>query len=155
MQRVAEYYYETGDKMAEVVLKKWVEWIKNSVNLDKKKNDFTIPSTLDWEGQPESWNGSYVNNENLHVKIVDYGRDLGITASLANALIYYSAASKKWDKFDSGACMMGKDLLDIMWKNYRDDKGVSVSEKRDDYRKFLKHLYISRKDGKVKWQMVT
>jgi len=143
MQRVAEYYYETGDKMAEVVLKKWVEWIKNSVNLDKKKNDFTIPSTLDWEGQPESWNGSYVNNENLHVKIVDYGRDLGITASLANALIYYSAASKKWDKFDSGACTMGKDLLDIMWKNYRDDKGVSVSEKRDDYRKFFEApIYI-------------
>nr|4L0G_A Chain A, Glycoside hydrolase family 48 [Caldicellulosiruptor bescii DSM 6725]4L6X_A Chain A, Glycoside hydrolase family 48 [Caldicellulosiruptor bescii DSM 6725]4TXT_A Chain A, Glycoside hydrolase family 48 [Caldicellulosiruptor bescii DSM 6725] len=142
MQRVAEYYYVTGDKDAGALLEKWVSWVKSVVKLNSD-GTFAIPSTLDWSGQPDTWNGAYTGNSNLHVKVVDYGTDLGITASLANALLYYSAGTKKYGVFDEGAKNLAKELLDRMWKLYRDEKGLSAPEKRADYKRFFEQeVYI-------------
>ncbi|AZT90849.1 glycoside hydrolase [Caldicellulosiruptor changbaiensis] len=142
MQRVAEYYYVTGDKDAGALLEKWVSWIKSVVKLNSD-GTFAIPSTLDWSGQPDTWNGTYTGNPNLHVKVVDYGTDLGITASLANALLYYSAGTKKYGVFDEEAKNLAKELLDRMWKLYRDEKGLSAPEKRADYKRFFEQeVYI-------------
>nr|WP_310938844.1 glycoside hydrolase family 48 protein [Clostridium sp. SHJSY1] len=142
MQRVAEYYYNTGDKKAGDVLDKWVKWVKGEVHL-KDDGSFEIPGNLEWTGQPDTWNGSATGNSNLHVKVTDYGQDLGPTASLANTLAYYTAATSKYDKdkftdgYDKEARKLSKELLDRMWKKYSDDKGLSVSEKRADYKKFF------------------
>ncbi|WAM33660.1 glycoside hydrolase family 48 protein [Caldicellulosiruptor morganii] len=142
MQRVAEYYYVTGDRDAGALLEKWVSWVKSVVKLNSD-GTFAIPSTLDWSGQPDTWNGTYTGNPNLHVKVVDYGTDLGITASLANALLYYSAATKKYGVFDEAAKNLAKELLDRMWNLYRDDKGLSAPEKRGDYKRFFEQeVYI-------------
>ena len=142
MQRVAEYYYVTGDKDAGALLEKWVSWIKSVVKLNSD-GTFAIPSTLDWSGQPDTWKGTYTGNPNLHVKVVDYGTDLGITASLANALLYYSAGTKKYGVFDEEAKNLAKELLDRMWKLYRDNKGLSAPEKRADYKRFFEQeVYI-------------
>ncbi|QAA33059.1 exoglucanase [Clostridium manihotivorum] len=144
MQRMAEYYYNTGDTKAKALLDKWVKWVKPEVKLNVD-GTFQVPSTIDWSGQPDTWNGSYTGNPNLHVKIVNYSTDLGVSASLANTLLYYSAATQKYTPtaFDDKAKDIAKQLLDRMWKLYSDDKGLSAPEARNDYnRMFDQEVYI-------------
>ncbi|MBU5317069.1 endoglucanase [Clostridium bornimense] len=142
MERVAEYLYETGDKKAMTLLEKWVKWVKSVIKL-YDNGDFEIPNNLEWSGNPDNWTGSYTGNPNLHVKVSSYGKDLGITAAVAQTLLYYSAATKKYGNFDKEAKDLGKELLDRMWNLYQDDKGYSVEEEREDYSKFFEtEVYV-------------
>lgn len=142
MQRVAELYYKTGDKRAEVVLNKWVKWIKDVVKLDSN-GGYSIPSTLAWSGQPDTWTGTYSNNSKLHVKVSTYTKDIGMTSSLANTLLYYSAGTNKHATYDDSSRVLAKELLDRMWNTSQDAKGLSVEEERADYSKiFESEVYI-------------
>ncbi|AGI39871.1 CelY [Thermoclostridium stercorarium subsp. stercorarium DSM 8532] len=137
MQRVAEYYYLTGDTRAEQLLDKWVDWIKSVVRLNSD-GTFEIPGNLEWSGQPDTWTGTYTGNPNLHVSVVSYGTDLGAAGSLANALLYYAKTSG-----DDEARNLAKELLDRMWNLYRDDKGLSAPETREDYVRFFEQeVYV-------------
>ncbi len=137
MERVAEYYYLTGDQRAGEILNKWVAWVKSVVRL-LPNGDYEIPATLAWSGQPDPWNPNNPGpNSNLHVTVVAYNKDVGITASLARALTYYAAATG-----DTGSQQLAKELLDRMWNLYRDEKGVSAPEVREDYRRFNDEVYI-------------
>lgn len=137
MQRVAEYYYKTNDSRAKAILDKWVNWIKSVVILNDD-GTFAVPSSIDWEGQPDTWTGTYTGNPNLHVTVTGYGTDLGVTGSLANALLYYSKASG-----DDEARVLAKELLDRIWNLYRDDKGVAAPETRADYYRFFEQeVYV-------------
>lgn len=137
MQRIAELYYKTGDARAKAILDKWVDWVKSVVILNAD-GTFAIPSNIDWSGQPDTWNGSYTGNPNLHVTVTSYGTDLGISGSLANTLLYYSKASG-----DDEARVIAKELLDRMWNLYRDDKGLAAPETRADYKRFFEQeIYI-------------
>lgn len=137
MQRVAEYYYKTNETKPKALLEKWVEWIKKVVKLEED-GTFRIPNTIEWSGQPDTWTGTYTGNPNLHVTIINYGADLGVAGSLANTLLYYSKASG-----DDEARVLAKELLDRIWKLYRDDKGVCVPEKRVDYNRFFEQeVYV-------------
>nr|WP_066714161.1 glycoside hydrolase family 48 protein [Clostridium sp. Marseille-P299] len=137
MQRVAELYYQTGDVRAKNIMDKWVGWIKTVVDLNAD-GTFAIPSNIDWSGQPDTWTGTYTGNPNLHVTVTSKGTDLGITASLANTLLYYSKASG-----DDSARVLAKELLDRMWNLYRDDKGLSAPEARADYKRFFEQeVYV-------------
>jgi hypothetical protein len=127
MQRVAQYYYETKDSKAKSLLDKWAKWANSVIKLNAD-GTFAIPSTIDWSGQPDTWNGTYTGNPNLHVIIVNYGTDLGVASSLANALAYYAAATG-----DKTSQNNAKQLLDRIWNNYQDAKGVSATEARSDY----------------------
>lgn len=131
MQRVAELYYKTGDTRAKAILDKWVDWIKTVVQLNSD-GTFAIPSNIDWSGQPDTWNGTYTGNPNLHVTVTSYGTDLGVAGSLANSLLYYSKASG-----DDESRVIAKELLDRMWTLYRDDKGLAAPEARADYNRFF------------------
>ena len=131
MQRIAELYYKTGDLRAKALLDKWVGWIKTVVQLNSD-GTFAIPSNIDWSGQPDTWNGTYTGNPNLHVIVNSYGTDLGVAGSLANALLYYSKASG-----DDEARVIAKELLDRMWNLYKDDKGLAAPETRADYHRFF------------------
>lgn len=137
MQRVAELYYQTGDVRAKNIMDKWVGWIKTVVDLNAD-GTFAIPSNIDWSGQPDTWTGTYTGNPNLNVTVTSKGTDLGITASLANTLLYYSKASG-----DDSARVLAKELLDRMWNLYRDDKGLSAPEARADYKRFFEQeVYV-------------
>lgn len=131
MQRIAEYYYETKDSRAESLITKWVDWVKDVVILNAD-GTFGVPNDIDWTGQPDTWTGSYTGNPNLHVTVVNYGTDLGVTGSLANTLLYYAKASG-----DDEARLLAQELLDRMWNLYRDDKGVAAPERRGDYARFF------------------
>jgi Glycosyl hydrolase family 48 len=131
MFRIAEYYHATGDAKAKAVLDKWIPWASANVKF-KDNGDYTIPSTLEWTGQPDTWNPNAPGaNANLHVKVTKSNADVGITAALARTLIYYGVKAN-----DAAAKSLAKQLLDAMWTKARDNKGLSVAEKRDDYLRF-------------------
>lgn len=135
MQRVAELYRETGNATAKALLDKWVPWVLSEISYSED-GDFQIPATLDWEGQPDDWTGSPSDNANLHVTVVDYGQDVGITGSLANTLANYAAAAG-----DADAEAAAKGLLDALYAN-QDDLGIAVPEVRKDFERFDDPVFV-------------
>ncbi len=137
MERVAEYYYLTNDPLAKQILDKWVAWVLPNVQLPGD-GTFAIPGDLVWSGQPDVWNpASPGPNSNLHVTIGNSNQDLGITASLARTLLYYSAGTRRWATQDTASKDVARALLDRLWANCRDSIGVSLSENRKDYSRFF------------------
>ena len=65
MQRMAEYYYESGDERVKELLDKWVNWVVSEVKL-YDDGTFEVPATLEWSGQPDTWTGKSTGNPNLH-----------------------------------------------------------------------------------------
>ncbi|MGW2747268.1 glycoside hydrolase family 48 protein [Streptomyces sp. NPDC001450] len=137
MERVAEYYQQTGNATAKAVLDKWVKWAlsKTTINPD---GTYRIPSTLQWSGRPDTWNASSPgSNSGLHVTVADYTNDVGVTAAYAKTLTYYAAKSG-----DATAKSTAKALLDGMWANYQDSLGIAVPETRSDYSRFGDSVYV-------------
>lgn len=137
MERVAEYYQQTGDAKAKAILAKWVSWAmsETTVNAD---GTFQIPSDLAWSGAPDTWNpASPGANSGLHVTVTSYGDDLGVTAAYAKTLAYYAAKSG-----DTAAQAESKALLDGMWDHYQDPLGIAAPENRADYSRFSDPVYV-------------
>ncbi|MEV8124293.1 glycoside hydrolase family 48 protein [Streptomyces sp. NPDC085944] len=137
MERVAEYYQQSGDADAKAVLDKWVDWAlsETTVNPD---GTFRIPSTLEWSGQPDTWNAaSPGDNGDLHVTVADYTNDVGVAAAYAKTLTYYADRSG-----DTEAASTAKALLDGMWENNQDALGIAVPETRADYNRFDDGVYV-------------
>ncbi|MBO0779219.1 MAG: cellulose binding domain-containing protein, partial [Ktedonobacteraceae bacterium] len=131
MERFAEYYYETGNTTAKALLDKWIAWVKSATTLNAD-GTYSIPSTLNWSGQPDNWNASNPgSNAGLHVTVVDKTADVGVTAALAKALLYYSAKSG-----DTASRTLAQNLLDRMATKYTDSLGISNPETRNDYNQF-------------------
>lgn len=143
MQRVAEYYYKTGDKRAQAILDKWTKWVKSVVKLNTD-GTYSIPNNLSWSGEPDTWNGTYTGNPKLHVTVTDYTTDIGMSSSLANTLMYYAAGTSKHSSatYDDSYANLAKEILDRMWNKYQDDKGLSVTEDKDFSRMFTQEIYI-------------
>ncbi|MEU8832625.1 glycoside hydrolase family 48 protein [Streptomyces sp900116325] len=136
MERVAAYYYVTGNATAKAVLSKWVAWAsgKTTVGAD---GSYRFPSTLNWTGEPDTWNPtSPGNNAALHVSVVDYSNDVGVGAAYVKTLTYYAARSG-----DADAGALAKALLDAMALN-ADDKGIAVPETRADYNRFDDEVFV-------------
>ncbi|WP_327341671.1 glycoside hydrolase family 48 protein [Streptomyces europaeiscabiei] len=137
MERVAEYYQQTGNAAAKAVLDKWVRWAlsKTTINPD---GSYQIPSTLKWSGQPDTWNASSPGaNSGLHVTVADYTNDVGVAAAYAKTLTYYGAKSG-----DAKAKSTAKALLDGMWDHHQDSLGIAVPETRSDYSRFNDSVYV-------------
>ncbi|AJP04698.1 cellulose 1,4-beta-cellobiosidase [Streptomyces cyaneogriseus subsp. noncyanogenus] len=137
MERVAELYQQTGNAQAKAVLDKWVDWAlaHTTINPD---GTFRIPSTLQWSGQPDTWNASSPGaNSGLHVTVADYTNDVGVAAAYAKTLTYYADRSG-----DTEAARIAKALLDGMWVNHQDALGIAVPETRADYNRFDDPVYV-------------
>ncbi|MER7518393.1 glycoside hydrolase family 48 protein [Streptomyces sp. NPDC126499] len=137
MERVAEYYQQTGDTAARTVLDKWVAWAlsKTTINPD---GTYRIPSTLQWSGAPDTWNAANPGaNKGLHVTVADYTDDVGVAAAYAKTLTYYAARSGHAE-----AKRVAKALLDGMWTHHQDPLGIAVPETRADYNRFDDPVYV-------------
>jgi len=135
MGRVAELYYATGNETAAKLLDKWIRWAMSTVTL-RDDGTYSIPQNLRWTGQPDLWiPANPGDNRSLHVAVVDRTTDIGVTASLARTLLHYSAAKKKWAQADPAPAQMAKQLLNRMWSQFRDSRGISVPEERADYKR--------------------
>jgi endoglucanase len=146
MERVAELYYINNNARAKKIMDKWIPWVKSVVKLTAD-GSYEIPAGISWSGKPNTWvAGSNTNvNSNLHVVVNSYNQDVGIAASLARAIIYYAAATKKYSTLDIASRDLAKQLLDRMWTKYYDanGKGVSVVEARGDYKRiFEEEVYV-------------
>jgi len=135
IDRLAQYYYVTGDSKAKALLDKWVAWVLKETKFNGDK--YTVPSTLEWNGVPNSFSGSASANTNLHVKVVDYTSDVGVAAATARTLSYYAAKSGNTE-----AKSAAKKILDGMWKDYQTTHGVADKEVRKDYSRFNEKVYV-------------
>jgi hypothetical protein len=134
--RLAQYYYVTGDAKAKALLDKWVKWVLKNIKFEG--DSYKIPSTLNWEGTPDTFSGgSAPPNTKLHVKIVDDTSDVGTAAATARTLSYYAAKAKN-DEAKTAA----KKILDGMWKNFQTPHGVADKEERKDYKRFNEPVYV-------------
>jgi hypothetical protein len=140
MERLAEYYYVTGDARAKTILDRWVAWAKKNTRITG--DTYEIPSSLAWSGSPSlDWDaahqaGNKDGNKELHVRITSKGNDVGTAASLARVLTFYGKRAS-----DEDARKLALSLLDRIWK-FRDDIGVSSPETRGDYRRFNDPVYV-------------
>jgi chitodextrinase len=136
MERVAAYYYVTGNATAKAVLSKWIAWASGQTTVGAD-GSYRFPSTLNWSGKPDTWNAtSPGDNAGLHVSVVDYSNDVGVGAAYVKTLTYYSAKSG-----DTAAGALAKALLDAMALN-ADDKGIAVPETRTDYKRFDDEVFV-------------
>jgi hypothetical protein len=150
MERVAEYYFVTGDAKAKVILDPWINWVIKNTSLNAD-GTYAIPSTLSWSGQPSlNWDATHQNftagdpafNAGLHVTIVDTTQDVGVTAAVAKALSFYSAGTKKFGTQHVASQTLAKALLDRMWTLFRDPIGVSSPETRKDFNQFADPIFV-------------
>ncbi|MFN8074311.1 MAG: glycoside hydrolase family 48 protein [Kineosporiaceae bacterium] len=131
MERLAEYYYETGNTTAKTILDKWVAWALKNTKVSG--TTFSIPSTLEWSGQPGGdWKAgtTSVNNANLRVTVKESGNDLGVAGSYAKLLSYYAAKSGNTE-----AQTAAKGILTAI-QAQADAQGYAVDEVRKDYERF-------------------
>jgi hypothetical protein len=138
MERVAEYYFTTGNTEAQSVLAKWVSWAESVTSFNTSTGSFCLPGTLTWSGQPaESWttgtsSGSVPPaNTGLHVTVSGCSEDIGVATSLAKVYEYYAAKSG-----DATAETAAQNILDVIHKFFSDSIGYSAPEQRTDYKNF-------------------
>jgi len=143
MQRIAEYFYVSKDPEVKVVLDRWIAWVLSQVQLSADQQ-FAIPVTLEWHGEPETWNPIQPKeNSNLRVVVTDYNQDVGITASLAKTLMYYAAAHDQGtSQVASDARYLAKELMQRLWFQARSNHGLALPEIRRDYERFADSVYI-------------
>ncbi|GMK37673.1 hypothetical protein PCCS19_07270 [Paenibacillus sp. CCS19] len=110
--------------------------------------EFYIPGTLEWSGQPDTWNGysTYTGNPTYKTVTKDPSQDVGVLGSYIKALSFYAAATKAdtgaYSALGNQAKTTAKTLLDTIW-NFNDGKGIVKPEQRADYfRFFTKETYI-------------
>ncbi len=112
-------------RAAEAVLDKWVDWAlsKTTINPD---GTYRIPSTLQWSGQPDTWNavksgrerGTSRHRRRLHQ------RRRAWPAAYAKTLTYYAARSGDTEAGDTA-----KALLDGMWSQLPGRRWASPSRR--------------------------
>ena len=140
VQRVAELYYASGNAKAKKILDKWVPWVIDNISTDGAS--WHVPSTLQWNGKPDTWNeANPSSNPGLTVTVKDYGQDVGVAADTARALLFYAAKSGDTEARDTA-----KGLLDAMWDNNQDALGISLPETRADYVR-MDDTYTAGGDG--------
>jgi hypothetical protein len=144
MQRVAEYFYLTKDLKAAAVLAPWVAWIKKVVTFPTATT-FQAPASMKWSGKPAGdWNpAAPAANPGLTVTVEESGLDIGVDASLARTLMYYVAGQIKAGATpDAEAKLIAQKIIDRMWFNHLDAKGVACEEARGDYKRLYDTISI-------------
>jgi hypothetical protein len=138
MERVAEYYYATGNAQAGAILKKWVAWAESVSTVNTSTGAICLPGTMTWTGQPaENWTtGTSASvqppaNSGLHVSVSGCSADLGVSGSLAKTYMYYAAKSG-----DTTAETAAQNIIDVIHEFYGDSLGYSAPETRADYSNF-------------------
>ena len=149
MERLAEYYYETGNAQAKAILAKWVAWAESVTTVTPSSGTLLLPGTLTWSGQPgENWTTGTSSssappaNTGLHVTVSGSDTDIGVAGSLAKVYEYYAAKSG-----DSTAQTAAQNIIDIIHKYYSDSIGFTAPETRTDYSNFTSAYNTTNYEG--------
>ena len=136
MERVAEYYYTTGNTQAGAILAKWIAWAQSVATVNTTTGAICLPGQLNWTGQP---NANYTSgstpppaNTGLHVSVSNgCSGDIGVAASLAKVYEYYAAKSG-----NTAVETAAQNIIDVIHKFNGDALGYSSPETRTDYKNF-------------------
>ncbi|HEY3870016.1 MAG TPA: glycoside hydrolase family 48 protein [Actinocrinis sp.] len=138
MERVAEYYFETGNAQAGSILSKWITWAESVTTVNPNTGTLSLPGTLTWTGQPgESWTSGTSGtstppaNTGLSVSVSGSSTDIGVAGSLAKIYEYYAAKSG-----NTSVETQAQNIIDTINKYYSDSIGYSAPETRTDYSNF-------------------
>jgi len=135
MERLAEYYYDTGNAQAGTVLAKWVSWAESVTSFNTSTGAICLPGTLTWAGQPgenyTSGSTAPPANTSLSVSVSGCSSDIGVSTSLAKVYEYYAAKSG-----NAAAQTAAQNIIDTVHKFYADSLGFSAPETRTDYSNF-------------------
>jgi hypothetical protein len=150
MERVAEYYFETGNAQAKAIMQKWVAWAESVVTVNTTTGTICEPGQLNWSGQPAasfttgtSSTAQPPANPGLHVTVSNgCSADLGVAASLAKAYMYYAAKSG-----DTTAQTAAQNIIDVIHQFYGDSLGFSAPEARKDYNNFTSAFNTTNFEG--------
>ena len=149
MERVAEYYYATGNAQAGAILSKWVTWAESVATFNTSTGAICLPGTLSWSGQPAenfttgtSSTAQPPANPGLHVAVTGCSSDLGVSASLAKTYMYYAAKSG-----NTAAETAAQNIIDIIHQFYGDSLGYSAPETRTDYSNFTSAFNTTNYEG--------
>jgi hypothetical protein len=149
MERVAEYYYVSGNSEAQTILANWVKWAESVTTVNTTSGTFCLPGTLTWSGQPaETWTTGTSStsvppaNTGLHVSVSGCSEDIGVATSLAKVYEYYAAKSG-----DTTAETAAQNLLDVIHKFFADSIGYSAPEQRTDYSNFTSPYNTTNFEG--------
>jgi Glycosyl hydrolase family 48/Cellulose binding domain/Putative Ig domain len=150
MERVAEYYYVTGNAQAGAILSKWVSWAESVATFNTTTGAICLPGQLNWSGQPaESWTTGTSSssqppaNPGLHVTVSgSCSSDLGVSASLAKTYMYYAAKSG-----NTTAETDAQNIIDVIHQFYGDSLGFSAPETRTDYSNFTSAFNTTNYEG--------
>ncbi len=150
MERVAEYYYVTGNAQAGAILSKWVSWAESVASFNTSTGAICLPGQLNWSGQPaESFTTGTSSsaqppaNTGLHVTVSgSCSSDLGVSASLAKTYMYYAAKSG-----NTTAETDAQNIIDIIHQFYGDSLGFSAPETRTDYSNFTSAFNTTSYEG--------
>ncbi|MGD0604270.1 MAG: glycoside hydrolase family 48 protein, partial [Streptosporangiaceae bacterium] len=149
MERVAEYYYVTGNAQAGAILSKWVSWAESVSTFNTSTGAICLPATLTWSGQPaESFTTGTSSsseppaNPGLSVSVSGCSSDLGVSTSLAKTYMYYAAKSG-----NTTAETDAQNIIDIIHQFYGDTLGFSVPETRTDYSNFTSAFNTTNFEG--------
>jgi hypothetical protein len=138
MERVAEYYFQTGNAQAKAILQKWVAWAESVTTVNTTTGAICEPGQLNWSGAPAesittgTTSTTIPANPNLTVTVSNgCSGDLGVAASLAKTYAYYAAKSG-----DTTAQTQAQNIIDVIHQFYGDSLGFSAPETRTDYKDF-------------------
>jgi len=149
MERVAEYYDQTGNAQAGAILKKWVTWAESVATFNTTTGAICLPGQLNWSGTPAesittgTTSTTIPANTGLHVTVTGgCSADLGVSASLAKTYMYYAAKSG-----DTTAETAAQNIIDVIHQFYGDSVGFSAPETRTDYSNFTSAFNTSNFEG--------
>ena len=149
MERVAEYYYVTGNAQAGAILSKWVSWAESVATFNTTTGAICLPNTLTWTGQPsENWTTGTSSssappaNTSLDVSVSGCSSDIGVSSSLAKVYMYYAAKSG-----NTTAETDAQNIIDVIHQFYGDTLGFSAPESRTDYSNFTSAFNTTNYEG--------
>jgi hypothetical protein len=146
MERLAEYYYDTGSTQAQAILAKWVSWAESVATFNTAAGTFCLPGTMTWSGQPgENYTSGAAAppaNTSLSVSVSGCSEDVGVAASLAKVYEYYAAKSGS-----TTAETAAQNIIDTIHKYYADPLGFSSPETRTDYSNFTSAYNTTNYEG--------
>lgn len=107
---------------------------------DPENNPYDAPgprqSSTRWQG----WNGTGPGDPNYGAEVKGWGHDVGLMGAFVKCLIFYKQGLQKHghtSKYQPDFYKyLAKTILDVMWRNFKTNIGISAPEVRTDYVRF-------------------
>lgn len=123
-----------------------------SIATTSAPGEFYLPSTLEWSGQPDTWNGlsAFTGNPSYKTITKDPGQDVGVLGSYVKALTFFAAATKaetgSYSALGTQAKNTAESLLNVAW-TLNDGVGIVKPEARADYFRYFTKESICQQAG--------